>query len=105
MTASKSKPSVVEVVDTIEAGTRDGVSDEAIVAKLEMMGLCREHGEDALETVRSGFGRAQLYAMGMRPKQFSGDFEADPLFLEAVKRAGGMRGGEVAKTRPWWKFW
>jgi hypothetical protein len=105
MTISKTKPSVAEVLDMVEAGAREGLADDVIVSKLEVLGLCREHGEEALETVRSGFGRAQLNAMGMRPRQFSGDFEADPLFLEAVKRAGGTTRGEETKRRPWWKFW
>jgi hypothetical protein len=105
MTVAGHRPAISRVVDIIEAASRDGLGDEAIISRLEEVGLCGEHGRDALETVRAGFGRAQLYAMGMRPGQLGGDFEDDPLFLAAVERVVGTRPAHAGKRRPWWKFW
>jgi hypothetical protein len=98
------EPSVTQIVDVIQAASRAGLDRGGILSRLSDIGLCTEHAEDALEIVSLAFDRAQLYALGMQPMQFSGDFEDDRLFLEALNRAKGPAAPPTPR-RPWWKFW
>ena len=89
-TPSKRKlPSVETIVEVVATGSLSRKSDDDIMADLRELGLRGERAEDALATVQAGFARAQLYAVGMKASQFSGDFEKDPLFRQAIRRASG----------------
>lgn len=99
------EPPVETIVDVIEALQREELDAPAMLSKLGALGLCEEHAEQAVELVSHGFSRVRLYAIGMQPRQFSGDFEDDPLFLAAVGRACMGLGIPLAPRRPWWKFW
>lgn len=87
--AKPKRPSVAEIVEVVANGSLKQKSDDDIMAELRNLGLRGEHAEDALATVQAGFARAHLYGTGMKSSQFSGDFEKDPLFLQALRRAGG----------------
>jgi hypothetical protein len=92
------RPSVAQIVEVVAAGSLQRKSDDDIMAELRDLGLRGERAEDALATVQAGFARAQLYGIGMKPLQFSGDFEKDPLFVQAVRRAAGASAGK-ARTK------
>jgi len=88
MASAKAKrPSVEQIVEVVANGSLNRKSDDDIMAELRNLGLRGERAEDALATVQAGFARAHLYGIGMTSAQFSGDFEKDPLFLQALRRA------------------
>ena len=60
---------------------------EALVEEVVGAGLSREDAMAVIDIIRAAYGRVTLYRMGMRPHQFSGDYDSDPLFREAVLRA------------------
>ena len=100
MASAKAKrPSVAEIVEVVANGSLKRKSDEDIMAELRTLGLRGERAEDALATVQAGFARAHLYGLGMKSSQFPGDFEKDPLFLQAVRRAAGRAAPNGAKMK------
>ncbi len=59
--------------------------NEKSLKLLKEIGLCEEHAEEVLETVNDAVERMSLYSMGMKPTQFSGDLDNDPIFKAAIK--------------------
>src|SRR4051794_15000098 len=96
----------------IDAQKRLG--DEAqVIAALASLGMTNQRAKIVVETVEAAAGRAFLLSLGMKPGQFHGDLETDPLFQAALARfpaAAKTRtakpvGPSVQVRRPWWRFW
>jgi hypothetical protein len=79
------KPTPREVVDAFRGAT----SKTQVAERLLALGLTEDEANDAQTIVNAASGRALLLSTGMRPTQFGGDFEDDPLFKEALRRFGG----------------
>ncbi|WP_203296721.1 hypothetical protein [Luteirhabdus pelagi] len=47
---------------------------------LKKIGFCEEHIEEVMEAITSANARFNFYKAGMKPKQFSGDYENDRIF-------------------------
>ncbi|MDG4717323.1 hypothetical protein [Winogradskyella marincola] len=52
---------------------------------LKELGFCKEHTEIIMELITSANARFHFYKAGMKPKQFSGDFENDRIFNATLK--------------------
>ena len=63
----------------------DANSDISPKTKLENLGFCEEHTEQIMETITSANARFHFYKAGMKPKQFSGDYEIDRIFSATLK--------------------
>ena len=58
----------------------DQQSNEKPEVLLRKIGFCEEHTEQIMETITSANARFHFYKAGMKPKQFTGDFENDKIF-------------------------
>lgn len=79
--------SPTEIVDRVAAAFNEGRPDGEIVAQLGQLGLAADEANHAIEMVRSGFCRVLLLIAGMKSGQFCSDYESDPIFQAAIRRA------------------
>jgi len=66
-------------------------SNESSEAILTEIGFCDEHTEEILGLITAANARFHFYKSGMKPKQFSGDFDSDRIFNATLNQLNGKK--------------